>query len=155
MKTIVLAIIIVFVSCNANTKPDLGKEEKTIRALLQQERKAHFDRNANLFISEFADSMINVSKGNVNKTSLEENRKRIGAYFGSSRFIKWDDVADPQVRFSDDGSLAYAIVQKQVILSSFDSVGKETIDTTNYAWVSIYRKRAGKWKVETNISTNK
>jgi hypothetical protein len=134
---------------------DLARDEKEIRSILQQERKAHFDRNTDLFVSEFADSMISVNKGIVTKAGKEENKKRIGKYFGRVEFIKWDDVAKPQIRFSNDGSLAYAIVQKQVILSYPDSLGKKIIDTTDYAWVSIYRKENGIWKVETNVSTNK
>jgi hypothetical protein len=142
-----------FFACS--NKPDLAGEEKAIRDLLRQERKAHFDRNVDLFVSEFADSMINVNKGKVTAKTIEENRKRIGAYFGTVNFIKWDDLAEPVVRFSNDGTLAYAIVQKQVILSYPDSLGVLLTDTTEYAWVSIYRKQQGQWKVETNISTNK
>ncbi len=136
-------------------KPDLVKEEKTIRALLQQERKAHFDRDVELFVSEFTDSMLNVNKGKITSSSREENRKRIGNYFGKVRFIKWDDVSEPLIRFAGDASLAYAVVQKQVILSYPDSLGKKMIDTTDYAWVSIYRKLNGTWKVEANVSTNR
>lgn len=106
---------ILFMSCSAKT--NLAKEETAIRNLLQQERKAHFDRNVELFISEFADSMINVNKGMVRTPTKEEHKVRIGKYFGSVEFIKWDDVAEPIIRFSDDGSLAYTIIQKQVILS--------------------------------------
>ena len=79
---------------------------------------------------------------------MEQNKKRIEPYFSSVEFIKWDDVAEPVIRFSDDGTLAYAIIQKQVIVSYPDSAGKKFIDTTNYAWASIYRKQKGEWKVE-------
>ena len=54
-----------------------------------------------------------------------------------------------------NASLAYAIVQKQVILSYADSPGKKLIDTTDYAWATIYRKKVGEWKAECNVSTNK
>ena len=64
-------------------------------------------------------------------------------------------MAEPVIRLSDDGSLAYAIIQKQVILSRSDSLGKPIIDTTDYAWISVYRKQKGEWKVECNVSTNK
>lgn len=87
--------------------------------------------------------------------SPDENRKQINAYFGSVQFIKWDDVTAPIIRFSDDGSLAYAVVQKQVILSRQDSLGKLVINTTDYAWPSIYRKEKEDWKIECNVSTNK
>lgn len=147
--------IILFVSCASAEKTDKVKEEKAIRNLLKQERKAHFDRNVDLFVSEFADSMIGVNKGKVSVLSQEQNKQRVKPYFESVEFIKWDDVAEPVIRFSDDGSMAYAVVQKQVIVSYPDSTGKPFTDTTDYAWVSIYRKQKGEWKVEANISTNK
>jgi hypothetical protein len=99
--------------------------------------------------------MINVNRGVVRTATPEQNKERIGKYFEAVQFIKWDDVAEPVIRFSDDGTLAYAIVQKEVILTYPDSTGKAFYDTANYAWASIYRKQKGGWKVEANISTNK
>lgn len=153
MKQYIILLTVIAFSCNSKT--DLAVEEKAIRSLMKQERKAHFEKNVDLFVSEFADSMISVNKGKVTKLSVGQNKKRIDPYFSSVEFIKWDDVAEPVIRFSDDGRLAYAIIQKQVILSYPDSSGKRLIDTTNYAWASIYRKQRGEWKVECNISTNK
>lgn len=151
-----LVLFISVMAINACTsKHDLAKEEKAIRDLLQQERKAHFDRDVKLFMSEFSDSMVAVKNGTVKTATKEENEKRLGAYFGSVEFIKWDDAAPPLIRFSDDGSLAYAVLQKEVILTYPDTTGKAFYDTTNYAWVSVYRKQKGEWKVEANISTNK
>ena len=153
MKQYLTILTILAFSCN--NKTDFVNEENAIRKLLQQERKAHFEKNVDLFVSEFADSMISVNKGKVTKLSVEQNKKRIQPYFSRVEFIKWDDVAEPLIQFSDDGTLAYAIIQKQVILSYPDSSGNKFIDTTNYAWASIYRKQRGEWKVECNISTNK
>ncbi len=45
-----------------NSKPDLEKEKQTILSMLQTERKAHFDRNVDLFTSEFAEGMIRLIK---------------------------------------------------------------------------------------------
>lgn len=148
-----LLLAAILFSCSS--KADLAKEGKTIYQLLQQERNAHFSKNIELFMSAFADSTISVNKGKVAVATPLENKERFGKYFSSVNFIKWDDVAEPVIRFSDDGSLAYAVVQKQVILSYPDSSGKLFIDTTDYAWVSIYRKQKGGWKVEANVSTNK
>jgi hypothetical protein len=149
----VCSLLFSMVACDPGAGSE--KERKIILEMLQTERKAHFERNTELFIAEFADSMISVNKGVVSAPSKEEHKKRIGNYFGSVQFIKWDDTAEPVIRFSDDGSLAYAIIQKEVILSYPDSTGKAFYDTTHYAWSSIYRKSNGEWKVECNISTNK
>jgi hypothetical protein len=146
-------LLILLMACSS--KVDIEKEKKIIISMLQTERKAHFDRNTDLFVSEFADGMISVNKGKVSVDSKAEHQNRMGNYFGSVEFIKWDDTAEPIIRFSDDGSLAYAIVQKDVILTYPDSAGKAFYDTTHYAWTSIYRKLNGEWKVEANTSTNK
>lgn len=151
----IFLMVTIFCSCHTSDGFDKQKETQAITALLQQERKAHFDRNVDLFLSEFADSMLSVNKGKVSVTTPGENRERIGKYFGRVEFVKWDDVAEPVIRFSDDGSLCYAIIQKQVILSSADSLGRKLLDTTDFAWTSIYRKQKGEWKVECNVSTNK
>ena len=142
-----------FIACSST--PDLEKEKKTILAMLQTERKAHFDRNVDMFMAEFAEGMISVNKGEVTTVTKELNKERISKYFGSVQFIKWDDTAEPIIRFSNDGSLAYAIVQKDVIVTYPDSTGNAVNDTTHYSWSSIYRKQNGQWKVECNISTNK
>lgn len=148
-----LVTILLLAACNS--KPDLSKEKQTILSMLQTERKAHFDRNVDLFMSEFAEGMVSVNKGEVTIATKELNKERIGKYFGSVQFLKWDDTAEPIIRFSDDGSLAYAIVQKDVIVTYPNGTGKAFNDTTHYAWSSIYRKQNGEWKVECNISTNK
>lgn len=154
MKYALISLLLLSViSCNSRI--DLEKERKAILEMLQTERKAHFDRNVDLFIAEFADSMISVNKGVVSAPTKDEHKRRIGNYFGSVQFIKWDDTAAPIIRFSDDGSLAYAIIQKNVILTYPDSTGRVFYDTAHYAWSSIYRKYEGEWKVECNISTNK
>ena len=150
---IILLAVLFLSACSAGF--DTKKRRSEILALLEQERKAHFDRNVSLFISEFADSMISVNRGVVQTATPEQRRPRIEGYFGSVEFVKWDDVAPPEIRFSNDGSLAYAIIQKQVILLKTDSLHNKTPDTTDYAWVSIYRRTGNGWKVECNASTNK
>ena len=154
MKYLFCCFLLLFLpACNSNADPD--KEKKIILAMLQTERKAHFERNTELFISEFADSMISVNKGIVSVPSNREHNERVGNHFGRVQFVKWDDTAEPIIRFSDDASLAYAIIQKEVILTYPDHTGKILYDTAQYAWASIYRKYKNEWKMECNISTNK
>ena len=133
---------------------DRAQEERVISALLKQEQKAHLQKDADLFVSEFADSMIAVNRGNVSVSTREQHLERIGHYFNSVQFVAWEDVADPVIRFSDDARLAYAIIQKRVVLVQKDDATSKP-DTTDFAWVSILRKHDGQWKVECNVSTNK
>lgn len=155
MRYFIIGLLALFITSCSSNKANLAGEEKAITALLEQERKAHFERNADLFAGEFSDSMISVNRGVVKRTPPDTMRKSIQKYFGAVSFIKWDDLAKPIIRFSNDGSMAYAIVQKEVIVSYPDTSGGIFYDTSVYAWTSIYRKEAGAWKVEANTSTNK
>ncbi|CAN5833410.1 hypothetical protein BH10BAC2_BH10BAC2_22060 [soil metagenome] len=140
---------------SSNRAIDESADRKAILALQQQERTAHFNKDANLFVSEFAPDLYTVNKGKVDSSSVAEHRKKIQSYFDIVKFIKWEDVAEPIIQFSDDHSMAYAIIQKQVILERKDSTGKIVNDTTDFAWTSFCRKLNNEWKLECNTSTNK
>jgi hypothetical protein len=146
-STLILVVIII-ISCQ--TKPI--NEEEIIKALLKREQTAHLTENVDLFVSEFAEGMIGVNRGEVTQHTKEEHQERISQYFKSVEFVKWEDKAEPIVKFSDDKSLAYAILQKQVIVMRNDSPQS---DTTHFAWISVLRKQNDEWKVECNVSTNK
>ena len=130
-------------------------DRNAIIALQQQQRTAHFNKDADLFASEFQQGLYMVNKGKADSSSIAAHKKKIQSYFDAVKFIKWDDVAAPIIKFSDDHSMAYAIIQKQVILETTDSTGKTFTDTTDYAWTSIYRKQNNEWKLVCNTSTNK
>lgn len=155
MKYSFMAIVFCSILTSCSNAPKNEKDVEVIKNLLQQERRAHFQKDADLFVSEFSNDMISVNKGVVSQLPIEEHRKRFAAYFNDVKFIKWDDVAEPIIKFSKDRSLAYAIVQKLVILERKDSASKIVRDTTTFAWTSIYRKQQNKWELECNISTNK
>ena len=155
MKYFFIPMIFCLMLGSCSNADNSGKDIEAIKNLLNQERKAHFQKDADLFISEFAPDVIQINKGIVLQSSIEENRKRFRTYFNDVNFIKWDDVAEPIIKFSEDHSLAYAIVQKLVVLQRKDSTGNILNDTTNFAWTSIYRKQQNEWKLECNISTNK
>lgn len=140
-------------SCNRTI--DASSDSKAILALQQQERTAHFNKDADLFLSEFAPAVYMLNKGKVDSSSVEVHKKKIQSYFNAVKFIKWDDMAEPIIQFADDHSMAYAIIQKQVILERKDSAGKTVNDTTDFAWTSIYRKLNNQWKLVSNTSTNK
>ena len=129
---------------------DLPREEAALRQVLERERAAHFQRDAALFVGGFVDSMVSVNRGSVTRLPAEAYRQRFQSYFDGAEFLAWDDREPPRITFSDDGNLAYVVVQKTVTLMA----DPEPV-TTEFAWVSIYRKQDGAWKLECNVSTNR
>lgn len=149
---VILMVIALLPACSRVV--DVEQEKQAVLALLEQERLAHIENNASMFVSGFMDSIITVNRGRITYSSRPENIARFDTYFNSVNFVKWDDVREPEIKISDDGTMAYAVVQKEVILE-YKETATPQYDTTHFAWVSVYRKQADGWKLECNISTNR
>jgi len=148
--------ILLFSLLNCTTSSvNLADERHAIQAILQKERKAHFEKDIDLFLSTFSDSIISVYGGAVEVNTPADNKARFGPYFKSVEFIKWDDTAEPMIDISDDGTMAYAVLQKEIVLTYPDTLGNALTDSANYAWVTVYRKINGEWKAVCNASTSK
>jgi hypothetical protein len=143
-------------SCDTPEKSSHEADRKKLLKIHEDARTAHFEKNAKAMIDQFGKEMISVNAGKIHKTtSPEKDIEGFQSYFNSVEFKKWDDVKPPELRFSDDHSLAYMVVDKLVVLDAKDSVGKPFEESTRYAWVSIYRKQNdGNWKLECIASTN-
>ena len=132
------------------TGPNRDDDVAALRAVLQAEREAHLTRDTARFVAGFADSMASVNRGVVRRQAREDYRARFQSYFDAVTFEAWDDRAAPRIEISEDGTLAYAIVEKTVRTRDAD-----TTATTEFAWVSIYRKVDGRWLLECNVSTER
>jgi ketosteroid isomerase-like protein len=143
----VLTFLLIVTGCTSSSK----SSDEEIKAVLTTEYKAHMEKNASMLVASLSDSFTSVDKGKISFPKNEETLKRFESYFGMVNFIKWDDIEPPVIRFSDDKSLAYALVRKQVVLEIKTKPGSR--DTTNFAWTGIYRKEKDGWKLECIIST--
>ena len=148
-------IFFLLLSCSKASKPDLTKETNAILKLQEKQREIHFSKNANGFVNMFSPDYISINKGVIEKPAASQSFRKVSAYFNSVSFVKWDDVQLPIIRFSDDASIAYAAVDKLVVLKIHDESGKEKLDTTNFAWLAVYKKYNGEWKLDCVTSTNK
>jgi len=157
MRNQLMTLFFLFIiSCSPFQKNNFNIETETrlILDLHNLQKTFHLEKNANNFSELFSDHFISVNKGKVTSPSVLENRSKFQNYFDSVEFIKWDDLETPQVRFSDDGSMAFTIVKKEIIIR-YPNEKKDTIEEkTVFAWTTIYRKQKGKWKIECVTSTN-
>ncbi len=126
---------------------------KELKQLLQQERAAHFGKDAKLLVSVFADDFINVDAGKITRPSREESMSGFQAYFDRSEFLEWDDISPPIIRVSQDASMAYVIVHKRVRLKAKNVEGETEEATTIFAWMETYEKQNGQWTLTSVTST--
>ncbi len=148
-------LIIVAVSCNKKPQFDEEIAKAQILALHNLQRTYHFEKDSIAFANQLSDDLISVNKGIVTTPNKKETISRYHKYFSSVEFVKWDDVTAPKIRFSENGTLAYTVVDK-IVKVSYKNENKETTEgETHFAWTAIYKKYGDEWKIDCITSTNK
>ncbi len=154
MKNLFLFLMLIAMGACQSTTPDLEVERARILELHQLQQKYHLEKMAPEFAALMAEDYISINRGEITTPSYEENRERFQNYFDAVEFVKWEDVNPPIIRFSDDASMAYTVVEKEVIVR-YDYEGVEpTEQLTHFSWVAIYKKTAGEWAIDCVASTN-
>ena len=142
----------------ADSTTSAAADRAELLRLHEQARTAHLQRRADWLAANWADTIFSLSRGSVS-IGTRENRARSQAgfqeYLDASTFQAWDDIAPPRIRISPDGQMAYVIVQKRVHLTAKDSTGAVQPERTRFAWLSIYEKQAGQWRLAAIASTER
>ncbi|MHC4379142.1 MAG: hypothetical protein ACYS26_21285, partial [Planctomycetota bacterium] len=107
---------------------------KEILALHNAQRGYHFQKDSIAFANQFSDQFISVNRGLISTPSKEETISRYNSYFSSVDFVKWDDLNEPFIKFSDDGTMAYTVVDKIVQVNYNADDGSVLTDSTYFAW---------------------
>jgi hypothetical protein len=154
MKSFLLPLCLsLLCSCNEANMLSLDEEKTKILQIHHAQRAYHFSKDSIAFANQLSGNFISVSKGKIRKPTMAETISRYHGYFSSVEFTKWDDLAEPIIQFSDDGTMAYTIVDKIVALSYPDENGNPLAEETHFAWTTIYRKYGDEWKIDCVTST--
>ena len=133
----------------------LAADRAEILRLHERQRAAHLERRADWLVEEWADSLVSVSGGRVSISSADRGRAGFQGYLDASTFQAWDDIVPPRIRISPDGRMAYVVVEKRVHLTTRDSTGRAAAERTRYAWLSVYEKLDGRWRLAAIASTDR
>jgi len=155
-KFYILSIIITLcVSCNKPKSFSIEEETANILKLHHAQRNYHFNKDSITFANQLSKNFVSVNRGEISKPTKEATISRYNNYFSSVEFVKWDDVTEPIVKFSDDGSVAYTIVDKIITITYKNEKDSLVEEETRFAWTTIYKKYDGEWKIDHVASTNK
>jgi hypothetical protein len=138
------------------TAGDEAADRDALLRLHAEQRTAHLQRRADLLVAGQTDTLWNVSGGRISANPREQVRASFQAYFDASTFAAWDDVTPPRIRISADGRMAYVIVEKRVHVTITPSRGGAAVlQRVRYAWLSVYEKIDGRWRMTAIASTER
>ncbi len=149
-------LILILISCTSSPPTfDRTKAEQEILEMHEAQREYHFGKDSVAFAQQMSAEYVSVNRGLITRPSVQDNISRYNNYFSAVEFVKWDDLSPPMIRFSEDGSMAYTVVDKEVIVEYKISETETILDSGYYAWVAIYKKQAEGWKLDCVASTNR
>ncbi|MEQ9405810.1 MAG: nuclear transport factor 2 family protein [Cyclobacteriaceae bacterium] len=155
-KSLLLSFVWIFLfSCGTKESVDLTADRAEILRLHNEQRNHHFNKDSIAFARQLSDNFISVNKGIISRPGREETISRYNGYFSSVEFVKWDDLSEPIIRFSEDGSMAYTIVDKLVMITYENETGERVEGKTHFAWTAIYKKYGDEWKIDVVTSTER
>ena len=155
LETVLIIMCFCLFACQRTPRIDFEQEANLLLEMDLKAREFHFDKNAQALVSGFSPDFISINRGVISKPTQEESFQRFDNYFKHVAFLKWDNTTKPIVRFSADASVAYVAVDKLVVLKLKNENGKEVVDTTHFAWLSVYKKINSNWVLDCIASTNK
>lgn len=132
---------------------DLEKEKSELLRLHKSDREAHFATDVEMLQRNSPEEFITVSGGNIYRIKKSEERKQFAEYFRGAKYQEWDDLEEPIIRVSNDGSMAWMITRLRVRRTQKSTAGVEKEEKFTYAGIMTYEKRNGKWIRVANVST--
>jgi hypothetical protein len=136
-----------------NEPVDLEKDKQALLAMHMADRKAHFDTDANALFENSLDTFVWVGDAQIVHISKTDAIKRFEQNFSGATYSKWDNLDEPIIRISDDGTLAWMITKLEVRRTKKDESGEEVPEGFIYAGIMTYKKVGGKWLKEAWRST--
>jgi hypothetical protein len=155
MKYLVSIMLLVVGINVAHTQSTVSQEKEMVELLRlhKSDREAHFRTDVELLQRSAPEEFITVSDGKIHRVSKAGERKHFADYFNGAKYHEWDDVEEPIIRVSKDGSMAWMITRIRVRRTQKNARGMEAEQKFIYAGIMTYEKRDGKWMRVANVST--
>ena len=129
------------------------RDKAAILALLKAVGQAHFDHDAGKFLSHNAQEWFSVRDGQVSRRNKEEALKGLDQYLKSMDFQEVTDITPPEIKISEDGSMAWLIGNVRVRGVQKQPGGGQTPVAFVSTWLSVYEKQGSDWYLVATATT--
>lgn len=130
--------------------------EKLKQEILDHHRRAiqaHWDKDVESLVQDTSEGFFPITDGEIRHPSRAKIRATFTDYLTHTTFTEYRDLVEPEVGFSDDGSVAWANVQVKVSGERRDDDGTRRPIDFVCAWLTLYRRVGDSWMRLGEVST--
>lgn len=150
----VLPVLGLALSLSACSRPSDGEGESRAQLLAMHEQvlEAHRTGDVEQWMAVEGDDYISANGGTITFPTTGERRGMREPYLLSTSFEVYRDLQDPIVEVSPDGQLGWVIAQVEMRGTQASSDSSTHPIEAVWAWIELYRKVDGAWKLVGNVS---
>lgn len=130
--------------------PDFESLRKEILDRFYMNIQAHWDKDVDFIIDDLSDDFFSISGGEITRPFKEEQRASFTQYLNSATFSEYASLTEPEIGFSDDGTMAWGNYKIKIK----GEIGSRVFDA-EYAWLWLFRRVDGRWMRIGEVSTQK
>lgn len=145
LVVIAVAAICLTATPGASGTPTSTKDADVLLELHQELINAHLDKDVDKLLAPEPDKVVRVGRGEVVFEAKAERIPRFKDYLENTEFEIYEDLIDPIVRVSEDGTLGWVIAQVRVAGTRTYDAGESKKFDTVWAWIELWEKRDGRW----------
>lgn len=133
----------------------LNDKQQLIR-LHRDMMDAHIESDGALMAHVWAPEVLIVNRGELINSTGEKASKMMTDSLKSRRHSKYIDLVKPQIQVSPDGKMGYATIQVYAQGYRLKESGEhgESFNFTS-AWIAVFEKQQGQWRLTANASNFK
>jgi hypothetical protein len=136
--------------------PAAAQQTDSMALLSMHDRilEAHRTNDLESWMSIEAADFVSINGGRVSLPTVQQRFTGRHAYLQASKFEIYQDRRPPVIRVSDDGTLGWVIAEVEV--KGVETGNGETKSFHDiWAWVELYQKVNGQWKMVGNASNRR
>jgi hypothetical protein len=124
---------------------DFDAMRKEILNRFNENIKAHIDGNAEFIIDDLGEGFFSMSNAEIAYPSKKEQREEYTRYLNSTTFSEYASVMEPEIGFSDDGSVAWGTFKVKVKGETLSGNGSKSSLDFVCAWLWLFRRVDDRW----------
>lgn len=128
-----------------NQRPDFERMRQEILDYHAAFIDAHVNNKPAFLIQDLDEDYVNVSRGQLVRATRDEILETFTHYLGNTEFSEYSMPEEPEIGFSDDGSVAWSIFQLHVEATWRPENAENASYEDTWACLVLFRRDGDRW----------
>ncbi len=146
-----LVVLLAFSTLALAADSAADADKAAILKLHAMDREGHLKGDAELIAAQLAPKVDEVVGGHIKSMTRAEAKQQFEQYLKTVKFTEWEDAADPVIKISSDGQMAWMIVETKAEVAPLENL--EEKHTFSNSSIQTFEKGTDGWHMTSIAAT--